>query len=348
MSAQMAHSVLVVDDSAMMRRLVASIIERMSGFVMSGAAGTAEEGWDHLVQHDPESIILDMELPGRNGLALLERVMRQKPRRVVMISGRADRESEAVQMAHALGAVDFVEKPNGGQQTLDSFAAQLAALLAPHPSPACPIEKQIMRNRMPHGFPQVLAIGASTGGVEALMQVMRGMAHFPLPIVITQHIPAGFAARLATGFSLASGLEACEARDGQVLKQGLIIVAPGGRHLSIRRDGNALRCVLGDGIPVSGHRPSVDVLFQSVCVAAGGQALGVLLTGMGRDGAEGLLAMREAGAITLCQNEATCVVFGMPKAAIALDAADMVLPLHDIAPRLHELVNTSTRHLLRA
>jgi two-component system, chemotaxis family, protein-glutamate methylesterase/glutaminase len=347
MSAQPIHSVLVVDDSALMRRLVSSIIERLPGFSMSGEAGTAEAGWDHLATHEPDSIILDMELPGRNGLALLERVMRQKPRRVVMISGRADPDSEIVQKARALGAVDFVEKPNAGEQTLDSFSARLIALLAHQTSNARPNEKPIARQRVQSGAPQLLAIGASTGGVEALTQVMRGMGRFPLPIVITQHIPPGFAGRLAAGFSLASGLDACEARDGQPLKSGLIMVAPGGRHLSVKRDGGVLRCVLGDEAPVSGHRPSVDVLFNSVSEATGGQALGVLLTGMGRDGAKGLLTLRQAGATTLCQDQASCVVFGMPKAAIALNAADLILPLHAIAPRLHDLAHSPSRPLLR-
>jgi two-component system, chemotaxis family, protein-glutamate methylesterase/glutaminase len=194
-----------------------------------------------------------------------------------------------------------------------------------------------------------IAIGASTGGVPALTTLMRGLRDFRLPILITQHMPAGYTARLALTLSEVSGLKAHEAVPGERLERGTILVAPGGRHLAVTRDGLGYVCHLTNSALVSGHRPSVDVLFQSVAIAAGPSAVGVLLTGMGRDGAAGLLAMRKTGARTICQDEASCVVFGMPRSAIELGAAESVLPLDSIAPRLREMSQISApRSLLRA
>jgi two-component system, chemotaxis family, protein-glutamate methylesterase/glutaminase len=352
-----SRSVLIVDDSSMMRRLIASIIERTPGLSVAGNAASAEEGWDQHCALHPDSVVLDMELPGRHGFALLERIMRQAPCPVVMVSARGDSFADSTVRALELGALDFVDKPNAGDQTLESFSAKLTSLLLGARPRASAILAEMARSSL-HSpshrsalavTPTLLAIGASTGGVAALTQLMRGMKGYRLPIVVTQHMPPGYTARLAIGLSEASGLKSREARHGDKLEAGTILIAPGGAHLAIQRDSNGYHCSVTEGELVTGHRPSVDVLFQSVAETAGAAAIGTLLTGMGRDGAKGLLAMRQAGARTLCQDEATCVVFGMPKAAIDLGAAEAILPLGDIARRLFDLSSKDApRQLLRA
>jgi two-component system, chemotaxis family, protein-glutamate methylesterase/glutaminase len=264
------------------------------------------------------------------------------PRPVVMVSARNESGSDSARLAIELGAIDFIEKPNAGSQTMESFAEALTQCLLGRAGsngrqPVGAAARAPRRGPEGRHQPTLLVVGASTGGVQALGRLMQGMAGFPLPIVVTQHMPAGFTDRLAYSLSQASRLPAGEASHGDRLRPGRIVIAPGGHHLMIGRDAGGLFCILSDDDPVSGHRPSVDRLFQSSAEALGANAIGVLLTGMGRDGADGLRALHDAGAYTICQDEATCVVFGMPRAAIEQGAADEVLPLHHIAGRLMQL-----------
>jgi two-component system, chemotaxis family, protein-glutamate methylesterase/glutaminase len=355
MSIHPARTVLIVDDSAMMRRLVTTVLAREPGLTVCGTASSAEEGWEHYMALRPDAVVLDMELPGRHGFALLERIMRQSPCPVVMISSQGDHVADAAVRSLELGAIDFVDKPNAGTQTIDSFSERLIGLLLGSlgkqtAKPARSVDHSAAPARArAMAATSLIAIGASTGGVPALTTLMRGLRGFRLPILITQHMPAGYTARLALTLSEASGLKAREAVQGGRLEPGTILVAPGGRHLALTRDSLGFCCQLTDQAPVSGHRPSVDLLFQSVANVAGASAAGVLLTGMGSDGAAGLLAMHKVGSRTICQDEASCVVFGMPRSAIELGAADAILPLDSIAPRLREMSHGGApRPLLRA
>jgi two-component system, chemotaxis family, protein-glutamate methylesterase/glutaminase len=349
------RTVLVVDDSPMMRRLIGSIVERTAGLSLAGTAASAEEGWEQHSALRPGAVVLDMELPGRHGFQLLERIMRQAPCPVIMVSARGDSVADATLKALELGALDFVDKPNAGSQTMESFTAQLTGLLlgseprgGRHAAPAA-APAALHASRLAHPQPVLLVIGASTGGVAALSRLMHGLRGYPLPILVTQHMPPGYTARLAIGLAEASGMRAAEARHGDRIESGAIRIAPGGAHLAVIRDSTGMRCLVETKAAVSGHMPSVDVLFQSAADAVGAPAIGVLLTGMGRDGAQGLMAMRKAGARTICQDEASCVVYGMPRAAVELGAAEAVLPLDDIARRLFDLAARDTyRPQLRA
>lgn len=340
--------VLVVDDSILMQKLMTQIINSTSGFQVIGVAGSAEEGWDAIQDLRPDILTLDMELPGRHGLKLLARVLKQDPLPVLIVSAFGGPGADNTIQALELGAIDFIEKPDGATHTLEGFMKHVAAALQrasasrrlmaaakemvtqqrPQVAPMRPATVHVPAN---HGKVSLIAIGASTGGVPAVQTVMRDAAHLRLPIAVVQHMPAGYTAKFAARLSAATGLDVREAADGDRLRPGMAVVAPGGtKHLEIEERRGELVCVVKEGPLVSGHCPSVDVMFHSVARALGSHAIGVLLTGMGRDGADGLLAMRKAGAATLIQSGETCVVNGMPKAAFELGAADRVVPLDQI------------------
>jgi two-component system, chemotaxis family, protein-glutamate methylesterase/glutaminase len=339
--------VLVVDDSVLMQKLMTQIINSTPGFQVIGVAGSAEEGWDAIQELRPDVLTLDLELPGRHGLKLLARVLKQDPLPVLIVSAFGGPGADNTIQALELGAIDFIEKPDGSTHTLEGFMKHVAAALqrasasrrmlaaakeiAAQQRPAVAIPTRPMVAPAAHGKVSLIAIGASTGGVPAVQTVMRDAAHLRLPIAVVQHMPAGYTAKFAARLSAATGLDVREAADGDRLRPGMAVVAPGGpKHLEIEERRGELICHLKDAPLVSGHCPSVDVMFHSVARALGAQAIGVLLTGMGRDGADGLLAMRKAGAATLIQSGETCVVNGMPKAAFELGAADRVVPLDQI------------------
>jgi two-component system chemotaxis response regulator CheB len=340
--------VLVVDDSVLMQKLMTQIINSTPGFQVIGVAGSAEEGWDAIQDLRPDILTLDLELPGRHGLKLLARVLKQDPLPVLIVSAFGGPGADNTIQALELGAIDFIEKPDGATHTLEGFMKHVAAALQrasasrrlmaaakemvtqqrPQSAPARPAAAHVPAN---HGKVSLIAIGASTGGVPAVQTVMRDAAHLRLPIVVVQHMPAGYTAKFAARLSAATGLDVREAADGDRLRPGMGVVAPGGtKHLEIEERRGELICHLKEAPLVSGHCPSVDVMFHSVARALGSHAIGALLTGMGRDGADGLLAMRKAGAATLIQSGETCVVNGMPKAAFELGAADRVVPLDQI------------------
>lgn len=352
-SAAVPVKVLVVDDSVLMQKLMTQIIDSAPGFKVIGVAGSAEEGWDAIQDLRPDVVTLDLELPGRHGLKLLARVLKQDPLPVLIVSAFGGPGADNTIQALELGAIDFIEKPDGTTHTLEGFMKHLVAALqrasasrkmiaaarqmAQVAAPARPASPP--REPARAGKTSLIAIGASTGGVPAVQTVMRDLAHLRLPIVVVQHMPPGYTAKFAARLATATGLDVHEAVDGDRLKPGMAVVAPGGpRHLEIEERRGEFVCMLKEGPLVSGHSPSVDVMFHSVARSAGAHAVGILLTGMGRDGADGLLAMRKAGAETLIQSGETCVVNGMPKAAYELGAADRVVPLSQIGTAVSQLI----------
>ncbi|MFN3671744.1 MAG: chemotaxis-specific protein-glutamate methyltransferase CheB [Bosea sp. (in: a-proteobacteria)] len=341
--------VLIVDDSLLMQKLMKQIIDSAPGFKAIGVAGSAEEGWDAIQALRPDVVTLDLELPGRHGLKLLARVLKQDPLPVLIVSAFGGPGADNTIQALELGAIDFIEKPDGAGNTLDHFMRNVVAGLQRASSSrrmfAARREVQPLRpalSREPNRGgtrTSLIAIGASTGGVPAVQVVMRDLANLRIPVVVVQHMPPGYTAKFAARLATATGLDVREAADGDRLKPGMAVVAPGGlRHLEIEERRGELVCQLKEGPLVSGHSPSVDVMFHSVARSLGANAIGVLLTGMGRDGAEGLLAMRKAGAETLIQSGETCVVNGMPKAAFELGAADRAVPLDQIGAAVGNLV----------
>ena len=327
--------VLIVDDSATMRSLIATVLQRDPEIEVVGEAGDPLEAREAIKQLNPDVITLDVEMPNMNGIDFLEKIMRLRPMPVVMVSTLTVRGAEATMEALELGAIDCVAKPSTGG--LEGFSdlpfkvkaaakAKVRPLRDPGAAAPAPVE------HIPDG--RLIAIGSSTGGVEALITVLtRFPANCP-PTVITQHMPATFTKSFSERLDRLCAPKVAEAHDGAVLDAGRIYIAPGGeKHLEIGGSGT-LRCRLSDGPAVNGHRPSVDVLFRSVAKAMGPRAVGAILTGMGRDGAEGLLAMRRAGARTFGQDEASSVVYGMPKAAFEIGAVERQAPLDRIAAEL--------------
>ncbi|MDB5438436.1 MAG: hypothetical protein JWM33_863 [Caulobacteraceae bacterium] len=335
--------VLIVDDSATMRGVIASTLSRDPEIEVIGAAADPLQAREAIKALNPDVITLDVEMPNMNGLEFLEKLMRLRPTPVVMVSTLTVRGAEATLAALELGAVDCVAKPStGGANAFDELAAKvkLAAQTRPRARLAgSPVVASRLQAAAYAADGRLVAIGSSTGGVEALMSLL---AHLPAncpPTVITQHMPASFTRSFAERLNRICAAEVSEASDGALLNPGKVYLAPGGEmHLSV--EGAAqLRCRVSPGDLACGHRPSVDVLFSSVAKAARARAVGVILTGMGRDGAQGLLAMRQAGASTLGQDEASSVVYGMPKSAFELGAVERQLSLEKIGPALLKMTN---------
>ncbi len=332
----MSVRVAIVDDSPTMRGLIRMALSRHPGLDVVGEAGDPMEARRLIRDTTPDVITLDIEMPGMNGLEFLERLMRLRPMPVVMVSTLTQRGAEASLAALELGAVDCVAKPTTADPAaFDALAARVMAAAGARVS-STPI-----RRERPAVFPafdpgdRIVAIGASTGGVEALVALLSGFPPNAPPTVITQHMPANFTSSFAARLDRICAPRVAEAFDGAELTIGQVWLAPGGlAHLAVRRREGRLFCRLLESEPVSGHRPSADVLFRSAAEAAGDRALGVILTGMGRDGAEGLLALRQAGGVTLGQDEATSVVYGMPRAAREIGAVERELPLGRIGPAI--------------
>ncbi len=325
-------SVLIVDDSATMRALIRQALSVDSGIRVVGEAGDPLEAREAIKQLNPDVVTLDIEMPNMNGLDFLERLMRLRPTPVIMVSTLTQRGAEATLTALELGAVDCIGKPAGGQGGgFDSLAEKVriaagARLRDPERSRVVAPRSTAFTSAV-----DVVALGASTGGVEALLSVVGAFPANCPPTVITQHMPANFTPSFAARLDRSCAAQVTEAVDGAELAVGRVYLAPGGEaHLKVVRVAGRLICRLQASDPVSGHRPSVDVLFTSVAEAAGASAVGAILTGMGRDGAEGLLAMRRAGARTIGQDESTCVVFGMPRAAFERGAVERQLPIDRI------------------
>ena len=331
--------VLVVDDSALVRQILA---EGLAGDPQIEVVGTASDPYDardQIVRLSPDVLTLDVEMPRMDGVEFLRRLLPQKPIPVVMVSSLTQRGKAITLQALEAGAVDFVAKPTsnlvGGlpkmlgelrakvKMAANARVAHLERAARPRPRPTS--------GALAETTDKVVVIGASTGGTEAIREVLGGMPPTGPGIVIVQHMPKDFTAMFAHRLDELSPMRVREAADGDRVVPGLALIAPGDRQCRIKRCGGQYRIELGDERTVSGHCPSVDVMMTSAAKAVGPNAVGVMLTGMGSDGAEGMLAMRGAGARTLAQDEATSVVFGMPKAAHANGGAERLVPLREVA-----------------
>lgn len=336
-------TVLIVDDSALIRKLFREMLSQEPDIEVVGTAVDAQDARALIKQLNPQVLTLDIEMPGMDGLSFLEKVMSLRPMPVIMVSTLTQKGAGETIRALETGAVDYISKPLGTQttNTLGSLREELAAKVraaaqanvAPRGADA-PGAPKPLRFAPSATCPKVIAIGSSTGGVEALRDIFLQLPANSPPLVMTQHMPEQFTPSFAARLNTLSQVQVAEAYDGAVLKSGQAWLAPGSRHVRVVREGRELVCRLSDGPPVSGHRPSVDVLFDSVAEAVGAQAVGVILTGMGKDGAQGMLKMRQAGAYTVGQSQNSCVVYGMPKAAMALGGVVSELPLADIAAHL--------------
>ena len=344
--------VLIVDDSALIRQLLTEILSQDRNIQVVGAAPDPFIARDKIKQLQPDVLTLDVEMPRMDGLQFLSNLMRLHPMPVVMISSLTQAGADVTLRALELGAIDFVAKPKidvarGLEQYADEICQKVkdAAVANIITLPPRPINKTL---RAPSGVgmtyrttDRMIAIGASAGGTEALRVVLEQMPADSPAIVITQHIPAEFSGPFAERLNRHSAMVVMEAKDGDPILAGHAYVAPGGRHLEVRKDGARWRCKITDDPPVNRHRPAVDVMFQSVIKAVGKNSVAAILTGMGDDGARGLLALREIGVHTVVQDEATSVVWGMPGQAFKIGAACEVLPLDKIAPRLLELARAN-------
>ncbi|MCR6687193.1 chemotaxis response regulator protein-glutamate methylesterase [Pseudoxanthomonas sp.] len=343
--------VLVVDDSAVVRQILTELLDRDPEIEVVGTAADPLLAREKIKRLNPDVLTLDVEMPRMDGLAFLENIMRLRPMPVVMVSSLTERGADITLQALALGAVDFVTKPKlGVAQGLEEYAAEIVAKVkgaararpqalarpAQRLEPLADAPKATVASRF-RTTDRLIAIGASAGGTEAIRVVLEQMPPDAPAIVLTQHIPGGFSRAFVERLDRHSPMLVREAGDGEQILPGHAYLPPGDRHLRIIRDGARWRCRIDDGPPVNRHRPAVDVLFRSVAQNAGANAVAAILTGMGDDGARGLLELRQAGAATLVQDEATSVVWGMPGAAWKLGAAQEMLPLDRIAGRLLEL-----------
>jgi two-component system chemotaxis response regulator CheB len=351
--------VVVVDDSALVRSLLSAIINQQPDMECVGAAADPLVAREMIRSLNPDVITLDVEMPRMDGIDFLAKLMRLRPTPVVMVSTLTERGADVTLRALELGAIDFVAKPNVGvadglRLLADDITdkvriAAKATLRRPVHAPAAGAPgSEAARAAAPVtsvgrlSTEKIVFIGASTGGTEATKDVLINLPADCPAIVITQHMPAGFTRSYAARLDGLCRIRVAEARDGERILPGHAYIAPGGtEHLSVERSGANYIARVTEGEPVNRHRPSVEVLFKSAARVVGPNALGIMLTGMGADGAKAMREMRDAGSYNLVQDEATCVVFGMPREAIAAGAAHEVLPLNQIAPRLIERLRST-------
>ena len=351
-------TVVVIDDSALIRKLLSEIINSQPDMQAVGAAPDPLVAREMIRSLNPDVLTLDVEMPKMDGLDFLERLMRLRPMPVVMVSSLTERGSDATLRALELGAIDYVSKPkidiaHGIQEYADEIAEKIrtaaAARLRPRPLPGVPrVERVVaaLANRSV-STEKLIIVGASTGGTEAIKEFLLDMPPDCPGILITQHMPEAFTKSFAARLDSLCRISVKEAEHSERVLPGHAYVAPGHSHLLLRRSGANYMTQLSDAAHVNRHRPSVDVLFRSAAEHAGRNAVGVILTGMGKDGAQGMLAMKQAGAYNFAQDEASCVVFGMPKEAIAAGATDEVLPLREIAPGVMRFLHLSGARAIR-
>lgn len=339
-----AIKVLIVDDSAVIRQVLKEVLATDSEVAVIGAVADPVFAMKRMEVEWPDVIILDVEMPRMDGITFLRKLMAERPTPVVMCSTLTERGAETTMQALAAGAVEIITKPKVGvkdflqEETAHLLKAVRAAARARvgrtaslrdvAPATATPAAAPNFSLRTTE---QLVAIGTSTGGTQALEVVLTALPANCPGIVVVQHMPEKFTAAFASRLNGLCQLEVREARDGDRVRPGLALIAPGGRHMLLKRSGAQYLVEVRDGPPVNRHKPSVDVLFRSVARHAGANAVGVIMTGMGDDGASGLLEMSRAGAHTIAQDEASCVVFGMPKEAIKLGGARSVMPLEALA-----------------
>jgi len=355
--------VVVVDDSALVRSILTEIINRQSDMECIGAAADPLVAREMIRNLNPDVITLDVEMPRMDGIDFLSKLMRLRPMPVVMVSTLTERGAEVTLRALELGAIDFVAKPkigvaDGLKQLAEDITEKVRTASKAHvrrlppaavpagsapgtPAPAGvrPAAPVASLGRL--STEKIIFIGASTGGTEATKEVLMNLPADAPAVVITQHMPAGFTRSYAARLDGLCRIRVKEAQDNERVLPGHAYIAPGGMHLSVERSGANYVARVRDGDPVNRHKPSVEVLFESAARVVGQNALGVMLTGMGADGARAMKTMKDAGSYNYCQDEASCVVFGMPREAIAHGAADEVLPLQRIAPALLERLRTT-------
>jgi len=341
--------VLIVDDSAVMRQVLTALLEQDPGIEVSGAASDPVFAMERMRQQWPDVIVLDVEMPRMDGITFLKKLMAQRPTPVVICSTLTEKGAETTVQALAAGAVSIIAKPKIGLKQFlhDSADELISAVKAAAQAnlrrlmPAAnvpPVAPKLSADAilpaavqaMAETTDRVVAIGTSTGGTQALEMVLTALPRVCPGIVIVQHMPEKFTEAFADRLNGLCRIEVREAKRGDRVMPGRALIAPGGRHMLLKRSGAQYHVDIMDGPLVSRHRPSVDVLFRSVAKSAGKNALGIIMTGMGDDGARGLKELHDMGARTLAQDEDSCVVFGMPKEALKLGAVDRVLPLKDI------------------
>lgn len=334
--------VLVVDDSALMRQLLTKLLSQDSALEVVGAAPDPYIAWEKIKALRPDVLTLDVEMPRMDGLTFLEKLMRLHPLPIVMVSSLTEKGCEVTLRALELGAIDFITKPkiDVKNSTLE-LAEEIIAKVKTAARVRMQAKQRALGNDQTHALPykseallksthKVIAVGASTGGTEALRDFLTVMPADSPGIVIVQHMPEKFTRSFAERLDSLCQIRVHEAQNGDRILPGHALLAPGSYHMEVTRSGANYSVRVFSGEPVNRHRPSVDVLFHSCARYLGGNAVGVILTGMGNDGARGLLAMRQAGAHTIAQDEASCIVFGMPKEAIALGGAEEVVSLQKI------------------
>ena len=352
--------VLVVDDSALVRQILMEVLNGAPDVEVVGTASDPFMARDRIKELNPDVLTLDVEMPRMDGLTFLANLMRLRPMPVVMVSSLTDQGAETTLKALELGAIDFVSKPKIDLAgTLADFGGEILAKIriaagarvmarsapvaVPRIAPKYSADAVIPANtggRMLRTTDRIIAIGASTGGTEAIREVLMGLPADCPAIVIAQHIPEAFSLPFTKRMDSLAKMSVVEPVDGQYIMAGHVYIAPGSKHLLVERDGARYRCRLNNGPPVNRHCPSVDVLFRSVAQNVGPNAVGVILTGMGDDGARGLKEMLEAGARTMAQDEASSVVWGMPGAAVKLGGVQDILPLGRVAENIMRLAQT--------
>ena len=339
--------ILIVDDSAVMRTLLAELLGKVADMEVVGAAADAVVAREMIKTLNPDVLTLDVQMPRMDGLEFLDRLMRLRPMPVVMVSSFTEKGSEITLRALELGAVDFIGKPRAeNAERMAAYIEELSEKI--RAAKSARLQHKNMNTQglagtsaksatsaaaLAQGNGRIIFVGASTGGTEAIKEFLQGVPAGAPPILIVQHMPESFTASFAKRLNGLCAAQVVEAQGNEKVESGMVFIAPGHSHLQIRRSGNGYVTELLSTPPVNRHRPSVDVLFDSAASLLGRQAVGVILTGMGKDGAQGLLRMRQAGAYTLGQDEGSCVVYGMPREAFLIGAVDEQAPLAEMARR---------------
>ncbi|MCH8344363.1 MAG: chemotaxis response regulator protein-glutamate methylesterase [Planctomycetes bacterium] len=343
--------VLIVDDSSIVRRALSQELAKQPGIEVIGTAPDPYIARDKIATARPDVITLDIEMPRMDGLTFLRKLMKYHPIPTIIVSSLTPKGCDTAIACLEAGAIDVICKP-GESYTIGDMAQQLgeviraaarAKISRPPDTDHRPPAKRVSGKAMIETTHKVIALGASTGGTEALRSVLCALPKQTPGIIMTQHMPEGFTTSFAERLNGLCEIEVREAADGDSVVPGLAILAPGNKHMRLARDGARYIVRVSDGPRVCRHRPSVEVLFETTARYAGRNAMGVIMTGMGNDGASGLVSMRKAGAVTVAQDEKSCVVFGMPKEAIRLDAAAIVAPLLDIPGRIIEFARGKLR-----
>jgi two-component system chemotaxis response regulator CheB len=344
-------NVLIIDDSALIRAILTEVINSFSDLYVVGAASNPLQAREMIKTLNPDVLTLDVEMPQMDGLTFLDKLMRLRPMPVLMISSLTEKGSEAALRALELGAIDFLPKPKMGiadglREYAETIAEKIRAAFQAkgkfrvHATPTQRESLPALGTRI-GSTEKIIAVGASTGGTEAIKEFLIRLPADAPGIVIAQHMPEAFTKSFAARLDSLCKITVVESQGGERVLPGHAYIAPGHSHLLLKRSGANYMTELSQAAPVNHHRPSVEVLFRSVAQNAGKNVIGVMLTGMGKDGAIGMLEMRQAGAYNFAQDEATCVVYGMPREAVQVGAVDEVVPIQDMAQKvLQRLINT--------